>query len=194
MMEWLQNVNNWFEENWPNILAILQSGTVVGIVTAIVAIIKMFGKIKTNTNNSKLLNGALGVNSDINAKLTSAVEALKSENTQLKQTVSVLTTKLNDVVDSDDKLLVKVNAILEVQSLVYQTVKNEDTRTAVMNILSNAKYSETSTRQALLDKIETLQNEVKEITEATTQKLEEVVKESKQLLTSTDDGTTVPRS
>ena len=194
MMEWLQNVNNWFEENWPNILAILQSGTVVGIVTAIVAIIKMFGKIKTNTNNSKLLNGALGVNSDINAKLTSAVEALKSENTQLKQTVSVLTTKLNDVVDSDDKLLVKVNAILEVQSLVYQTVKNEDTRTAVMNILSNAKYSETSTRQALLDKIETLQNEVKEITDATTQKLEEVVKESKQLLTSTDDGTTVPRS
>ena len=194
MMEWLQNVNNWFEENWPSILAILQSGTVVGIGTAIVAIIKMFGKIKTNTHNSKLLNGALGVNSDINAKLTSAVEALKSENTQLKQTVSVLTTKLNDVVDSDDKLLVKVNAILEVQSLVYQTVKNEDTRTAVMNILSNAKYSETSTRQALLDKIETLQNEVKEITETTTQKLDEVVKESKQLLTSTDDGTTVPRS
>ena len=78
-----------------------------------------------------------------------------------------------------DNLTTKLNAILEVQSVVYSTIKNEDIRNTVNALLVNAKYAETANRAKLRKEIDDLKAKVaSQVTEvqATVEKASDVVK------------------
>ena len=55
-----------------------------------------------------------------------------------------------------------MNAVLEVQSVVYSTIKDETIRKNVSGILMDAKYSETATRASLEAEVENLRKKVNE--------------------------------
>ena len=52
--------------------------------------------------------------------------------------------------------------MLEVQSIVYSTIKDEKVRSTVNNLLVNAKYAETATRAELQKQVEELKAKVAE--------------------------------
>ena len=64
--------------------------------------------------------------------------------------------------DALDVLVQKMNAVLEVQSLVYSTIKDETIRKNVSGILMDAKYAETATRASLEAEVESLRKKVNE--------------------------------
>lgn len=186
-MEWFNNIGKWFQENCNSFLMWLQTFDIVGLIAMIVMVIKQAIATKSNTGNVKLLTKALKENETV----TTSLVRLKTENEELQTLVKTQDKKVNDVVDAADKILVKVNAMLDVFSLVYQTIKNEDTRVAVNNILMNARYNETATRKALMEKVEEMQQTVEQLMQDTSEKVNDVVNQSKQLLVAED--TDIPR-
>lgn len=146
-MEWFTNIWAWIVAHKDAIVVFFTSSSFVSLVAAIIGLIRQHKAIKANTATGTELTAAL----DKARQLTATVEKLKSEN-------AILNNKVTDLGDSADRTLEKVNAMLEVQSIVYgYSIKDEKTRIAVANILTNAKYNETATRAALIAKIEEME-------------------------------------
>ena len=82
--------------------------------------------------------------------------------------------------------MTKVNAILDVQSLVYQTIKDENTRVAVNNILTNAKYAVTEQRAQLIKELNSLKEENARITAESNAKVEETVEKATAIIEATN--------
>lgn len=177
-MEWLTNIGNWFQENFTSFTMWMQTFDIAGAVTLIVLVVKQFLSTRMNTKTMGLLNTSLTDNKQVKE----SVDMLREQYDALKSQYEITQQKLNDTVDSSDKILSKINAILDMYTLVYQTIKNDDTRLAVHNIIANARYNETQTREALMKQVETLQDEVKNLVESATAKVNDVVEQSKQLL------------
>lgn len=179
MTEWIENMGNWFLENFETIVLWLQSTGVLSIVSAIVVLVKQIKATKTTNSQVEALNSTVESNNAVAESITD----LQAETEKLQETSSEQAYKMNEIVTSADTILNKINSMFDMFSLVYQTIKNEDTRTAVNTIITNARYKETATREELLKQIESLQEEVQKMTEETTSKVEAVVEKTKQTLT-----------
>ena len=76
--------------------------------------------------------------------------------------------------------------IEDVQSLVYQTIKDESTRIAVNNILTNAKYAVTEQRAQLIKELNALKEENARITAESNAKVEESVAKATSIIEATN--------
>ena len=191
-MEWFESIKTWFTENFNGVAIFVQSLNLAGVITAVTAAIKSLLATRTNTNNVKLLNGTL----KDNEKVKTVVNTLIDKVGNASDKISSFSKQLKEYADIADKTMIKINAILDVQSLVYQTIKNEDTRVAVENILANARYNETATREALSKQIEDLQSRVKQLTDDAMGAVNEIVEQSAQLLSvdqSAKEDSSIPR-
>ena len=144
-MEWFRSIGQWFIDNKDAIVTAVQGIDIVGIVTAFVLLIKQFKAVKTNTESTNNLNTTI-----INQQnLINKVDKLEKENEELRR-------ELHEMHQDEELLLTKLNAMLDVQSVVYSTLKDESVRTTVNNILTNAKYNETTTRAKLKEELQSL--------------------------------------
>ena len=82
--------------------------------------------------------------------------------------------------------MTKVNAILDVQSLVYQTIKDENTRVAVNNMLTNAKYAVTEQLAQFIKELNSLKEENARITAESNAKVEETVEKATAIIEATN--------
>lgn len=178
MTELIENIRMWFIQNCDSFLMWVQSIDLAGLFVMFAAVIKQFIATKANTSNVKDLQKALKEN----GKVITAMKELEAKNAELMQVVETQNAKITDLEDGIDKVLSKMNAALDVYSLVYQTIKNEDTRVAVNNILTNARYNETETRRALTANMEDMKTTVEQFMKDTTAKVEDVIAHSKILL------------
>lgn len=151
MLEFFQNIGNWFVENKNAIMITLSGVDFAGIGTMLYYFFKQKKAISENTSETKLLRKLLKDAEQSNKDMAD----LKAENTELKN-------ELKEVKSNEESLLMKLNAMLDVQSLVYATIKDEKTRVAVNNILANAKYNENATRNKLYEELELLRQKVVE--------------------------------
>lgn len=179
-MEWITNIGNWFQENFTSFTMWMQTFDLTTAIALVVLVVKQFLSTRTNTKTMNLLDTSLTENKAVKQSVDKMTEAYN----ELKAEYNNVQAKLNDIVDSSDKTLSKINAILDMYTVVYQTIKNEDSRIAVHNIIANARYNETQTREALVKRIETLQTEVQTLVDNATAKVNDVVEQSKQILAS----------
>lgn len=162
MMEFFSNIWAGILENKDKIILFLTSSQFIGFLTAIVALYKSNKNTKANTKSANDLNDALIANtkncedSELAANNTAEIKMFLSK---MDEKFNELETKLDSKLDAHTA---KMNAIIEVQSIVYSTIKDEKVRSTVNNLLTNAKYSETATRAELKLQIESLKNEVAE--------------------------------
>ena len=186
MIEFFQNIFNWFVENKDEIVLFFTSSNFIAFISAIVLFVK---QIKTNKKGN-LLSGQLKTSLDGSTKVVSDVVAMKeiSDNTnaEVKKLEDDLSSFKSDVFDTMDTLLTKLNAVVEVQSIVYSTLKDESMRKNINSILIDAKYAETATRAALTAEIEELKQkvstkmeDVKEVVDAAATKVKKVVSSPK---------------
>lgn len=158
MTEFIYNCYLWVASNYKEITMVLTSTQFLSIVSALVLLVRSIRKTDNNVVASKVLTEQLEKNED-NAKV---VKEIKTELDTIKNENTVLQQELSDSKESIDILLSKINAMLEVQSVVYSTIKNETVRETVDNILINAKYAETKTRAKLKKEVEELKVKVAE--------------------------------
>lgn len=167
MTEFFQNIYAWLAANSNKIVAFLTSANFLAMLTLVVNTIRT---IKTN-------KGVAITSTDLKNELTessknrSVIASIKGVSETIKDVTEATKTAIDETKALLDKELLtvtnKVNAILEVQSLVYSTIRDDSLRQTVSNLLNTARYSDANTK-------EQLQSEIDSLKKALNDKMEEV--------------------
>ena len=167
-MTWLENIGKWFVENKETILAVLTAIQSSGLIGFIAWAVKSTKQVKLNTKTTETLKKSITCVDGLNGEVTE----MKDVNKKLIEKCEYLENQMNDLQNSMDILLTKVDAMIEVQSVVYTTIKDDKTRATVNNLLTNAKYAVTEQRKKLIDELEALRQQIKTQAEAQKQLVE----------------------
>lgn len=193
MMEFFRNCYIWVTENYKEITMILTSAQFISLISSIVLLVRSIRKTDDNVVSSKTLNKTLGDTNKMSANvdlLTGNVEKLTKENVELKTKIENMQT---DVLNTLDVFTNKVNTILEVQSIVYSTIKDENIRNTVNSLLINAKYSESNARAKLRQEVEDLKSKVHEKINDVVNDVDKTVNAVKGIVTPDENTETVVR-
>ena len=177
-MTWLENIGKWFVENKETILAVLTAIQSSGLIGFIAWAVKSTKQVKLNTKTTEILNKSITCVDGLNGEVTE----MKDVNKTLIEKCEYLENQMNDLENSMDILLTKVDAIIEVQSVVYTTIKDDKTRTTVNNLLTNAKYAVTEQRKKLIDELESLRQQIKAQADAQKQLVEHAVNKAQSIV------------
>ena len=177
-MNWLENVGKWFIDNQETILAVLTAIQSSGLVGFIAWAVKSTKQVKLNTKTTEALNNSISCVDGLNGE----VVGLKDVNKELIEKCEYLENQMNDLQNSMDILITKVDAIIEVQSVVYTTIKDDKTRATVNNLLTNAKYAVTEQRKKLIEELEALREQIKTQAEAQKQLVEHAVNKAQSIV------------
>ena len=177
-MTWLENIGKWFVENKETILAVLTAIQSSGLIGFIAWAVKSTKQVKLNTKTTETLNKSITCVDGLNGE----VIEMKSVNKTLIEKCEYLENQMNDLQNSMDILLTKVDAMIEVQSVVYTTIKDDKTRATVNNLLTNAKYAVTEQRKKLIDELEALRQQIKTQADAQKQLVEHAVNKAQSIV------------
>lgn len=177
-MTWLENIGKWFVENKETILAVLTAIQSSGLIGFIAWAVKSTKQVKLNTKTTETLNKSITCVDSLNGEVTE----MKDVNKALIEKCEYLENQMNDLQNSMDILLTKIDAIIEVQSVVYTTIKDDKTRATVNNLLTNAKYAVTEQRKKLIDELEALRQQIKTQAEAQKQLVEHAVNKAQSIV------------
>lgn len=177
-MTWLENIGKWFVENKETILAVLTAIQSSGLIGFIAWAVKSTKQVKLNTKTTETLNKSITCVDGLNGEVTE----MKDVNKALIEKCEYLENQMNDLQNSMDILLTKVDAMIEVQSVVYTTIKDDKTRATVNNLLTNAKYAVTEQRKKLIDELESLRQQIKTQAEAQKQLVEHAVNKAQSIV------------
>lgn len=177
-MTWLENIGKWFVENKETILAVLTAIQSSGLIGFIAWAVKSTKQVKLNTKTTETLNKSITCVDSLNGEVTE----MKDVNKVLIEKCDYLENQMNDLENSIDILITKVDAIIEVQSVVYTTIKDDKTRATVNNLLTNAKYAVTEQRKKLIDELEALRQQIKTQAEAQKQLVEHAVNKAQSIV------------
>ena len=177
-MTWLENIGKWFVENKETILAVLTAIQSSGLIGFIAWAVKSTKQVKLNTKTTETLNKSITCVDSLNGEVTE----MKDVNKALIEKCDYLENQMNDLENSIDILITKVDAIIEVQSVVYTTIKDDKTRATVNNLLTNAKYAVTEQRKKLIDELEALRQQIKAQAEAQKQLVEHAVNKAQSIV------------
>ena len=177
-MTWLENIGKWFVENKETILAVLTAIQSSGLVGFIAWAVKSTKQVKLNTKTTETLNKSITCVDGLNGEVTE----MKGVNKTLIEKCEYLENQMNDLQNSMDILITKIDAIIEVQSVVYTTIKDDKTRATVNNLLTNAKYAVTEQRKKLIDELEALRQQIKTQAEAQKQLVEHAVNKAQSIV------------
>ena len=177
-MTWLENIGKWFVENKETILAVLTAIQSSGLVGFIAWAVKSTKQVKLNTKTTETLNNSIACVDGLNGE----VAEMKDVNKTLIEKCEYLENQMNDLENSMDILITKIDAIIEVQSVVYTTIKDDKTRATVNNLLTNAKYAVTEQRKKLIDELEALRQQITTQAEAQKQLVEHAVNKAQSIV------------
>ena len=177
-MTWLENIGKWFVENKETILAVLTAIQSSGLVGFIAWAVKSTKQVKLNTKTTETLNKSIACVDGLNGE----VAEMKDVNKTLIEKCEYLENQMNDLENSMDILITKIDAIIEVQSVVYTTIKDDKTRATVNNLLTNAKYAVTEQRKKLIEELEELRQQIKAQADAQKQLVEHAVNKAQSIV------------
>lgn len=177
-MTWLENIGKWFVENKETILAVLTAIQSSGLIGFIAWAVKSTKQVKLNTKTTETLNNSIACVDGLNGE----VAEMKDVNKVLIEKCEYLENQMNDLQNSMDILITKIDAIIEVQSVVYTTIKDDKTRATVNNLLTNAKYAVTEQRKKLIDELESLRQQIKAQADAQKQLVEHAVNKAQSIV------------
>lgn len=160
MSEFIYNCYLWVANNYKEITMVLTSTQFISIISAIALLVKSMKKTDANTDTAKALTKRLEQNDhDTIVAIENELKVVNAENVRLKNDVIKFKT---ETMEALDVVTAKINAMIEVQSVVYSTIKNDNIRDTVNGLLLNAKYAETQTRKKLKQEVEELKVKVAE--------------------------------
>ena len=167
MSEFIEFLSNCWQavmNNKDQILVFFTSGQFIALLSSLFLLMRSRKATKENTLSIGTLKSAVDSNNLLANDVHNNLETCKRMEEiagKLEASVKDLDSRVNSVLNVQTE---KINAIIEVQSIVYSSIKDEKIRNTVNNLLLNAKYSETVTRNELKKQVEELRKEVAEKT------------------------------
>lgn len=162
MVEFFRNVFAWFGEHKDEIVVFFTSTNFAALLSGIILLVKQIKATHTTNksvkNSSSILDKAVELAQ--NVTLVSDKASLTESNTE---EIKVKIDSVNkQFVNELEILQQKLNAMLEVQTIVYNSMKDETARKNVFNLLTQAKLVETSKYSELEQQVESLKKKVEE--------------------------------
>ena len=191
MVEFFQNIWNWFVSNKDEIVLFFTSSNFVAFMTTIVMLVKQLKANKSNNETNKGLKTSLENAVSIASDVVSIRDNSSATNDKLVTVQNDVENFKKETYDALDVIVQKMNAVLEVQSVVYSTIKDEAIRKNVSGILMDAKYAETATRASLEAEVESLRKKVNEKIEVIKDVVEDAAVKVKKV--TTNNKSSVPR-
>lgn len=139
-----------------------------GFLSAFISVI-LTVKTRKSTNENIAATRELKALMEQNKALADIVRALEKRH-------NVLSEKVEETLETADRILTKTNAVLEVEYIKNGATSNAKTRTDVNNVINNAKYSETATRASLIAKLEEMESNATKLQETVNKTANEVKK------------------
>lgn len=179
MVEWFQSIWTWFVTHKDEIVIFFTSTNFVSFVSAIALLIRQIRATKRSTSTvnslSDTLNTANKLAGDVSG-ISTTLNKTVHELPELKQQVAALQKKTNETLET---LTGKVNAILDVQAIVYSGMKDDTARKNIANIVTTAKLSENAVRADLEKQIEDLKSKLADKVKETVEEVDKVADEVK---------------
>ena len=156
MTAFFQNIYAWLAANGNKIVAVLTSANFVAMATLVVNTIRTIKTKKGVAVTSTDLTHELAESS----KSRVVIDAIKDVSEKIKDVTDATKQSIDETKALLDKELLtvtaKINAMLEVQSLVYSTIRDDSLRQTVSNLLNTARYSDENTKEQLQEQIDSL--------------------------------------
>ena len=199
MIEFFSNLWQGILNNKDAIIVALTSAEFVGLAAAIVNLVKGTKNTSANTLSNNALSATIekgfasivDSNESLKIDLSKAVE----ENKALSEKVEVLTNELaatkhelSLLTETDNLLLFKLNSILEVQALAYSTLKDVNTRNAILSTLATAKHSETTHMSDIKAQLEAMRNEITEKVNDVNAAVKQTVEKAENIISVVDNA------
>ena len=178
MVEFFKSILNWFVSNKDEIVLFFTSSNFVAFLTTIVMLVKQLKTNKSNNDTNKDLKNSLDNAVSVTKDVICIRDSVSATNDQLLTVQNDFESFKNETYEMLDSIVQKMNAVLEVQSIVYSTIKDETIRKNVSGILMDAKYAETSVRASLEAEVESLRNKLSEKIEVIKDVVENVVEDT----------------
>ena len=162
MVEFFKNLFTWFVEHKDEIVVFFTSTNFAAVISSVILLIKQIKATRTTNksveNSSSILDKAV--------ELAQSVTSVSDKTASTESNTEEIKTKIDSVnkqfVNELEILQQKLNAMLEVQTIVYNSMKDETARKNVFNLLTQAKLVETSKYSELEQQVESLKKKVDE--------------------------------
>lgn len=162
MVEFFKNLFTWFVEHKDEIVVFFTSTNFAAVVSSVILLIKQIKATRTTNksveNSSSILDKAV--------ELAQSVTSVSDKTASTESNTEEIKVKIDSVnkqfVNELEILQQKLNAMLEVQTIVYNSMKDETARKNVFNLLTQAKLVETSKYSELEQQVESLKKKVEE--------------------------------
>ena len=162
MVEFFKNLFTWFVEHKDEIVVFFTSTNFAAVVSSVILLIK---QIKATRNTNKSVENSSSI-LDKAVELAQHVTSVSDKASSTENNTEEIKVKIDSVnkqfVNELEILQQKINAMLEVQTIVYNSMKDETARKNVFNLLTQAKLVETSKYSELEQQVESLKKKVEE--------------------------------
>lgn len=189
MVEFFQNIFNWFVLHKDEIVLFFTSSNVITFISTIILLIRQFRATKHNTISVNDISGKLANTLQSVEKVTDIKNSCDDTNAIANTTRTELLEFKNEVDTTLNVLQQKLQAILDVQSIVYSNLSDDTARTNINNILTTAKLAETAKVAALEKQLEELQAAIADKVNAVQETVQEVTTNVKKAVTTTQSAT-----
>lgn len=183
-MIWIENIKQFFVENSITILSFLTPANIAAVVTAIIMTIRNNRATKKTTEVGTTMTDSAGkianvaeVVADNTAKVNDVIDRSWDLDSKVKSLYDRVESVENTLLNRYDEIQDKIFAILDVQSMVYGTIQDDELRTNVQNKIATAKLSSDHTRDKLLAELSELRTEVATKVNAVAEAVSEGVKQ-----------------
>ena len=162
MVEFFRNVFAWFGEHKDEIVVFFTSTNFAALLSGIILLIKQIKATHTTNksveNSSSILDKAVELAQNVTS-VSDKASLTESNTEEIKVKIDSVNKQF---VNELEILQQKLNAMLEVQTIVYNSMKDETARKNVFNLLTQAKLVETSKYAELEQQVESLKKKVEE--------------------------------
>ena len=186
MVEFFRNIGTWLIEHKDGIVVFFTSSNFIAFISTIVLIVKQIAATKASITEVSTANQTLTKTNVLAENVKDVSDTAKLTETEvqnLKDNVVEMENKLNKALSFLEQ---KLDAIIDVQSIVYSTIRDETVRQNVANILTSAKFFGDSTKAEMQQEITRL----KEAIEATVAVANDAVNKNKEKLNTTSADNT----
>lgn len=190
MIEFFKMCWQWILDNKDNITAFFTSTTFIAVMTAILTIIRDTRTKKKNTLSLDKLSTTIASNNEVSGDVKNIKETSGECLNELHKQEEEVTALRNKVSEMENSLVYKLDAMMEVMSIVYSTIKDDTIRNSVNSVLINAKHAGDVSKAQLEQQIELLKKELQASAQSVNEKVLNTVEKLKTAVvgTNTEDN------
>ena len=175
MIEFMKSIYEWFSSNQTGITTTLCSSSTIMLIASIVLGIKQRNIVSNNTITVSELTKGINTNNAVQ----SSIDNIADESKKSLEVAETCNSNVKDVKQElynfKSEIEEKLNLMLEVQGIVYSTLKNDTMRESVTALITKAKHVEDKTDESLEKELQELQDKFDEIVTAASTTVTEAV-------------------